>query len=206
MSWNPDYATLAELKAQLRIGDTADDAALAVVITAASRAIDHECNRQFGSASATTYYTYEDVLIERRRAVPIDDLTSTMGLTVTLDTTGLGSYTQVMVNGTDFDLYPWNAALNGVPYTHLVLRPRAVWFWPYWTKGVQVAATFGWSAIPAVVHQACLIQAARLFVRRDSAYGVAGDPTMGSQVRLLARLDPDVALLLQTVKRQWGAA
>lgn len=60
--------------------------------------------------------------------------------------------------------------------------------------------------MPAVVSSACLIQAARFFVRRDSSYGIAGSPELGNELRLLARLDPDVALLLTSVKRWWAAA
>ena len=46
--WQPDYITVAEAKDALRIGDDADDAQLAMWISAASRAIDTHTNRQFG--------------------------------------------------------------------------------------------------------------------------------------------------------------
>lgn len=207
MTWKPVYATVDELKAQLRIGDTVDDDALAVALEAASRAIDQATNRQFGvvDSPVTNFYTDACTVLENRRALPIDDLMNTSGLTVKFDSTGLGAYTETVVSGTDFDLWPWNAVVNGVPYTHLVMRPQSTFWLPGWTRAVSVTATFGWSDVPAVVKQACLITAARLFVRRDSAYGVAGSPDMGSQIRLLSSLDPDVQVLLQVVKRRWGA-
>ena len=39
-------------------------------------------------------------------------------------------------------------------------------------------------------------EASRWFARRNSPYGIAGSPEMGSELRLLAKLDPDVAVML----------
>jgi hypothetical protein len=41
------------------------------------------------------------------------------------------------------------------------------------------------------------MQASRLLSRRDAPFGIAGSPEMGSEMRLLAKLDPDVDLLVQ---------
>lgn len=206
-----DYCQVQDLKAQLRIpdGDTIDDAALQVAITAASRAIDLACDRQFGvtGSAVDRFYAYGGLYIEGRLALAVTDLMTTVGLAVNIDTTGNGTYIQTLVNATDFDLYPWNAAVDGKPWTHLVIRPYGTaWYFPAWAKSVKVTGNFGWTAVPVVVEQACLIQAARFFTRRDSAYGVAGSPELGSQIRLLSQLDPDVALMLASVKRHWGAA
>lgn len=203
-----DYCSLAELKAQLRIGDTVDDTAVATAITAASRAIDLQAARQFGldPAPATRYYTYDGACIEGRPAVEIDDLMTSGGLVVSLDTGTEGTYTGSVVLGTDYDLWPRNAAADLRPWTHIVLRRAPAFFFPYWPGAVRVEASFGWSSVPMIVEQACLIQAARFFVRRDSTYGVAGDPSQGSQVRLFSKLDPDVALMVSTVRRWWGVA
>lgn len=59
--------------------------------------------------------------------------------------------------------------------------------------------------IPDAVKLACTIQAARFFKRRDAAFGVAGSPELGNELRLLAKLDPDVALLVSAHKVWWGA-
>lgn len=56
--------------------------------------------------------------------------------------------------------------------------------------------TFDPDDIPPGVHVAALIQSSRLFHRKDSPYGIAGSPAEGSELRLLARLDPDVDALL----------
>ena len=52
--------------------------------------------------------------------------------------------------------------------------------------------------LPAVVKQAGLLQAARLFKRQSATFGIAQVGTIdgGQGMRLLARLDPDVELLL----------
>lgn len=214
----PDYATRDELKVQLRIVDSAgdpltspiaEDDALDLALTAASRAIDRECHRQFGveATTATRYYTPDcGFMIDGYSALPIDDVQSTTSMVISVDTAGVYTYTGTLTLGTDVELWPRNAAADGKPWTHLLVKPNAVTYWPLHQDAVRVVAKFGWTAVPAVVHQACLIQAARFFVRRDSAYGVAGSPDVGSEVRLLARLDADVALLLQSVKRYWGAA
>jgi hypothetical protein len=204
-----DYTDLASLKAHLRITDTADDTALGFAITAASRAIDQYCNRWFGKDSAATdrVYTYRGNYIEGRIGLLVNDIADTTGMTVTLDLDYDGTFETSLTNGTDYDLWPWNAAQYGEPYTAIVLRPRAGAWFPAWARGVKVHAIHGYGAsVPTVVAQACLIQAARFFVRRDSPYGIAGSPELGSEIRLLAALDPDVQAMLTTVKRPWGLA
>lgn len=59
--------------------------------------------------------------------------------------------------------------------------------------------------VPSGVRLACLLQASRWYKRRDAAFGVLGSPDMGNMTRLLAKLDPDVAVLISTYKRPWGA-
>lgn len=201
-----DYCSLAELKAQLRITDTVDDAALAISITAASRAIDQYCNRFFGQDASTSarVYTYHGGYIAGRIALPIDDIMDTTGMSVVLDLDYDGVFDQALTLNVDYDMWPWNAPANSEPYTAIVLRPRAVAWFPWWARGVQVTAKHGWTAVPVPVKQACLIQASRFFMRRDSWYGVAGSPDVGSEIRLLASLDPDVQAMLGTVRRWWG--
>lgn len=207
MALYPDYATTADLKAWLRISDAVDDTELAVAVMAASRAIDKACNRQFGlnGAAVARYYRFDGQCIQGRRAVQVDDLMTTTGLVVKIDQGEDGVYEQTLTLGTDFDLWPWNAAGDNMPWTHIVFRPSAAVL-PYGLpREVEAAGNWGWSTVPTVVYQACLLQASRFFVRRDSQYGVAGSPETGTELRLLERLDPDVAVMLSTVRRWWGA-
>jgi hypothetical protein len=57
------------------------------------------------------------------------------------------------------------------------------------------------------VEQATLLQASRFHARRFSPYGVAGSPELGSELRLLAKLDADVELALSKAQlvRWWAA-
>lgn len=204
MPLRPDYVTSAQLKAHLRITDAADDLSIALVITAASRAIDKSTGRQFGlngSAVARTY-TWNGAYIDCLPALAIDDVMTPTGLVVKIDQAGQGTYGTAL---TAVDPWPFNAAADSRPWTHLVWRSYASGFPGRRSQAVQVTANWGWTAVPEIVQEACLIQAARLFVRRDSQYGVAGSPEFGSELRLLERLDPDVALMLQTVRRYWAA-
>jgi hypothetical protein len=202
MAWSPDYCSASELKAHLRVSDSADDAEIGIVISAASRAIDHAAGRQFGNASQTRVYAWRGECAEGRPAVGIDDVMTTVGLTVKLDTDNDGSFATTLTLGTDFDMWPANAPADGEPWTHLKFLPGGVL--PDYP--VQVAGTFGWTAVPTIVKNACLIQAARFFVRRDASFGVAGSPELGSETRLLERLDPDVAVMIAAVRKWWGAA
>lgn len=208
MSWQPDYVTAEQLKAHLRVTDAADDVPILLALQSASRAIDHACGRQFGleNSAVDRYYTYDPGLfLDCLPAVQIDDLASNTDLVVSIDEDGSGDYATELVEGTDYTLWPPNAELDARPYTHLLTRSTSAYRWARYANGVKVTGIFGWFAVPDTVEQACLIQAARFFVRRDSSYGIAGSPELGNELRLLDRLDPDVALLLTSVKRHWGA-
>ncbi len=49
MAWAPDYVTVEELKAFIKVGDSIDDDELALIPGTVSRAIDQHCSRQFGA-------------------------------------------------------------------------------------------------------------------------------------------------------------
>lgn len=204
MAWAPDYATTGELAAHVRIGDTADDAQLALAVAAASRTIDRACSRQFGKLATATarYYTAR---WDPRRClwfVVIDDLMSSTGLTVKYDEDEDQTYGTTL---TDYVLRPINAASEGRPWTELWVRstsddqPTAL------EDGMKVTAAWGWSGVPDAIRQACLLQASRLLARRDAPFGIAGSPDAGSEMRLLARLDPDVSVAVRPYRRAWGA-
>jgi hypothetical protein len=209
VAWSPDYITLAQLKDSLRITDTVDDAMLGFAITAASRAIDQHCGRQFGqlAAPAARYYEPRWDRRQTRWLIPIDDLMTTTGLAIATDVNDDGTWGTALVLNTDVSLFPWNAAADGLPWTALA-GGKSVTFSPPSTvlfdRTVRVTAQWGWSAVPSVVVQATLIQASRFFKRRDAPFGIAGSPDMGSELRLLAKVDPDVQLVLDPVRRLWG--
>jgi hypothetical protein len=68
-----------------------------------------------------------------------------------------------------------------------------------------ITVKWGWTAFPVPVVNAAKLQTARFVARRDSPYGIAGSPDQGSEMRLLARVDPDVAVILRPFVRVWAA-
>lgn len=195
MTWAPDYLTLPQGKAALRIADSIDDAELPTWITAASRAIDQSCNRQFGNvALETRTYRRPAVYVPGLQlwVLDIDDVQNTTGMTVNGATLAASGAV----------LLPSNAALKGKPYTSIGWTdpPQT----PYYGAPAPnlLAAPWGWTAIPANVIGAAKLQLNRWAARRDSPFGVAGSPSDGSEIRLLARLDPDVVTLLNGFRRR----
>lgn len=75
----------------------------------------------------------------------------------------------------------------------------------YLPQAVRITGIWGWSAVPYEVQSACLIQSSRIFVRRQSPFGIAGTPELGT-VRLTSRLDPDVEALLRPFRKNNGLA
>lgn len=190
MAWRPDYIDANALKAYMRIdpSDTTDDAEIATVISGASRAIDNHCGRQFGKVDSPEQRVYTAWWHTKRGqwVADIDDLATDMGITVETDAGQI----------TEFDLLPANAVKDGRVYTRIAIRRTSTVQPTGREDELRITAPWGWSAVPAEVVNAAKIQAHRFFVRRVSPFGVAGSPDTGNELRLLARLDPDVAVSL----------
>lgn len=193
MAWAPDYVTVEKLASYLRIDDPADDPELALAITDASRAIDHAANRQFGlidNPEARAYPARFDYG-RGRWVVDVDDFQTATGLVVTVDGTAV----------TVFGREPVNAAQKGRPWTRLAFTDDSEAVPSCSPYEVVVTARWGWTEVPATVEQAALLQASRFFTRRNAPFGVAGSPDAGSEMRLLAKVDPDVAVSLTAYRR-----
>lgn len=198
MAWAPDYVTPSEAKDYLRIPDDVDDTEIGFAITAASRAIDRATGRQFGvvAAAEERFYTpYWDRDLEVY-AVDIDDLQTTTDLAVE-DENAETLAALVTLGDGGYRLEPRNALQIGRAWTRLVTTTCGTGDW-------AVTAIWGWTAVPDTIKQAVLMQVNRLIKRREAPFGVAGSPE-GGELRLLAKLDPDVEVLVGTYKR-WGAA
>lgn len=194
MSWAPTYASSMDLAGYLRVDDGVDEDEMVLALAAASRAVDSTCRRQFGQASGSRVYTARPE--SGRWVVDTDDLVSVSAVATDTDLDG-GFATVVtgMVPG------PVNAPADGHPYTRLTSRAEI----SLALDAVRVTGVFGWESVPDVVCQATLVQASRFMARRDSPFGVAGSPETGSELRLLSRVDPDVAVMLQPYTRRWWA-
>lgn len=203
MAWAPDYCDTIELAEFLRISDSVDDYQLVHAIAAASRAVDKATGRQFGvvAAAEARYYTARYAARPGRWVVDIDDLMSTTDLVVDVDTDGDDSFADEI---TDYVLRPRNAAPSGRPWTELAVPATSTVQPPTALEAVRITAIWGWTEVPDAVKQATLLQASRLASRRNSPFGVAGSPEAGTELRLLARLDPDVEVTLAPYRRKRG--
>lgn len=189
------YASLAELKSAIRIQDTDSDALLTIALDAATEAINEHCNRTFIAAEEASTRYFQPVC----GVVTVDDIYTTDGLIVSAG--GVAIPAAVPNVSAGYTLTPENSAATDEPYTGLYYRsfPLDVWplLWAVQRARVAVTAKWGYAAeVPAAVRMACLLQASRWFARRNSPYGIAGSPDMGSELRLLAKLDADVAVML----------
>lgn len=196
MTISNGYCTLAELKARLGIdsGDLTDDAVLEAVIEGVSRFIDDICGRRFYTTTSdeTRYYSAEDGSV-----LDVDDLASLT--TLATDHDGDGVY-ETTWDSDDYVLEPYNAALDGRPYTRIRVAPGGRYGFPTTRRGVKIVGKFGWSTVPKPVCEAAILLSARLFKRKDAVFGVTGSAEMG-QMMVIPKLDPDVAMLLMGVRR-----
>lgn len=193
MAWAPDYVSVDDLSDYLRIPDIDDDVQLGLAAAAASRAVDQECARQFGQIAAAEprIYTARYDHGRYRWVLDIDDLQDATGLAVDVDGTAVAT----------FQLEPVNATADGIPWTRILFTPDSEAIPSSSPYRAEVTAKWGWTAVPTIVQQATMLQASRFFTRRNAPFGIAGSPDQGSEMRLLARVDPDVAVILRPVRR-----
>ena len=195
------YATLAQVKAALRITDTVDDTLLEMARVSASNLIDGYTGRTFTPSGTVTrvFAPADDYVLQT------DDIAGT-AVTIT-SSTGADGVFDVTWKTTDYQLEPLNGVSNGqaVPFT----RIRAIqdYLWPVagGEATVRIAGVYGFPSIPLVITQAAVLQSSRIFTRLQSPLGVAGFGEMGV-VRVTRALDPDVAALVEPYRRIVGVA
>lgn len=184
------YCTLADLKAVLRIVDNVDDALLEARIDEASRTIDDYCDRRF---YADTVASARVFVAPSGRYVLTDDIASTTGLVVKVDTTHDGTYATTLT-ASQYQLEPLNAVAKGDSVTRIVATGSTSFPTTQAPAPVEVTAIWGWPSIPSPVKSACILMAGRLTKRGDSLLGVAGFGDLGAiSVR---NIDPDVQKML----------
>lgn len=225
-----DFCTLDELRSYIaQTGQTPnpsiDDPYLQLAADAATTALQTACNRTFEAttAAATRTFTfrpsgspygtsgdyygnidwsviYPTLYNSLPPQLEVDDYfldVQTIGQITVTDYITAGMYTPTRG-------WPYNAASKGEAFTRLefALGTRL----PTGQGQLLVNAKWGWSAIPSTIKNACLLQASRYYARRTSPMGVAGIGDMGQAIRLQARLDPDVAQMVNNFNRYWAVA
>lgn len=219
------YASAAELRAEMNLDSTDDDATLERLLDAATTKIDKYCGREqdgfeADAAASARYYVGSGKPYQR-----IHECVSVSAVAVKgSPSDDEGDYTSWTVGTigttTSADVFPATGdpkrpAYNTTPYTLLVIGANADYscftsgdfvgragFEPSTTvaKGVatvQVTARWGYATIvPDDVKEACIMQAARWYKRLQSAMA---DTTATAEMGTLLyqkSLDPDIKGIL----------
>lgn len=198
----PNYGDLPTLKQMLSISDTARDALLTMALTSASRQIDRMCSRRFYLDTVVSTRTFTPVRRESwyisGGAIQVDDIGSTTGLIVAEGWQNWNASNNPTWTPTsaDLTLLPDNALALGLPITALQ-RTIGTIVDPY--VQVQVTALWGWPAVPDEINLATLLQAARLYRRKDSPEGILGNTDFGTM--RVAGMDRDVQALCDPYRK-----
>lgn len=181
------YVTVDEVKASLDVGaSSALDSEIERWSRAASRAIDGICGRRFWADTELNERRYT---ARTRSLIQINDVYDFETLTVDGIEWSEGS----------FLLLPLNAELDGEPYTSI---EAVTGRFSKATGAVVVAGKFGWSAVPAQVNAAATILTVRMLTRAKRApFGIVTAGQDVAAVMRLAKTDPDVSALLDSVTR-----
>lgn len=140
--------------------DSGDDSVIEEIITATSRFIDGEDARRFykNEVDEIRYYTTDDPTYVRP-----DDLVS---ITTLYTDDGSRNYATTWTED-DFDLWPYNAALEGRPYVQIVRSPYSNYLFPVnVAKGIKVEGVFGWPSVPKQIKEACIMISLSAYKRR----------------------------------------
>lgn len=198
-----DYATAAEIKAVISDASLGSgyDALLALLATRASRLIDRLTGRKPGAyevdADVTLYFDGSggrEQWIEELAAAPT---------TVSVAEGGnLSAYTAWA--STDYLLWPYNALDRGEPYLRLDVDglngTKAAWY--RFPKAVKIVGKFGYStSAPDDVKQAVIVQCVRWWKRGQQAFQDVGAIVDLGQLSFVKKLDPDVELLVEHLRR-----
>lgn len=192
----------SDLKTHLGISDTTDDTTLTTAASAACRAVQRWCGREFdatttASASARTFRPSSPTLCIT------DDFWTTSALVVKYELSDNGTWGSTLTLNTDFIVEPLNGREDGISVPYRKIRTVS-WIFPVVETtfpSVQVTAAWGWSAIPDDVKLAALILGARIWKRKNSPEGVLGGFQDFGAVRISTRQDPDVVNLLSDYRR-----
>lgn len=187
-----EYIPIELLKSSLKITDSDREDLLEQALTGASRGIDNFTGRRFWldeTPSARVVNPRRNVVCDEEGShLLVDDIGDAAGLLVEV---GRGSsWTDVTAS---VEAEPTDALDKDEPVTKLLYL---LGLWRYAAgQRVRITARWGWPVIPDVVKTATLIQAGRLYKRKDSPEGILGSAEWG--VVRLARIDPDMQALLE---------
>ena len=184
-----DYGTLAALRKRVgaEAADTSRDDELTSALSAASRSIDKTTGRRFWLDDVPVQRVFRPAGRVVREAdgelLLVDDIGDVTDMVVEIGSSS--TWTAV----TDYETQPDNALADGRPITGL-LRAGG-----WGASRARILVRWGWPIEPDEITEASLIQATRLYKRKDSPEGIIGSSEWG--VRNLSRRDPDVWALIE---------
>ena len=197
------YATVAELAAHLGLSDAitasgqmvdaSRNARYQLALDTASAMVDQDTGRVFTSSTAT-----KTLMSSGETLLLVPDLISVTTLKV--DEDGDGVFEETLTTA-DYELISFNETHAGWPY-QAVQRIDDVWPIPVWggrRKLVQIAGTWGWSAVPTAIKQATILMAARQVARGNASLGVQSIPDLGGFG--IRNTDPDYVALIAPYRR-----
>lgn len=179
----PQYVTPAELGQHLnmRNPDDVQTEMLTRAIEAASVQIDGICGRTFDAVPEVRYFTALTV-----NAVDLGYVTTITSIGI--DSLGDYSYSS--------PLLPANYFLTDTRgRRYLQLKDTALENFPLTLNAIQVTGTFGEATPPADIKMATMLQAARLWKRKDAVFGEINNQ-MG-YMRIASTFDLDAKQLLK---------
>lgn len=195
------YATLEQAKARMELldADTKFDELIGMLLEVASRKIDDYCNVVHGhfGASTTTetrYYTAEE-----GHTLKVDNLLSISSSGLETDDGANRTYSSTWSTG-DFDLLPYNAALENRPYWQIETVASGSYAFPVGVpRGVKITGVFGYSVnVAPQIREACLLLVSRFKARQTSPFATLGSAEVG--VFRISAVDPDVKDLLDVYR------
>ena len=193
------YVDKTDLKNMIGLSGTSQDNNIDNAINASSRLIDQITGRHFYKSESVQvkYFTPDNHYI-----LDVPDIATTTGLIVQLDTTDDGSHNKTITLDTDFYLKAINVTDlegdNDIPYQTLVILDKrsSERFDPDIVKNVKITATWGYNSVPDAIKQATLLQASRLWKRKDSPFSTYGSGDTG-ETELFQKMDPDAKTLIK---------
>lgn len=187
------YCTVEALKSRLGIDadDTADDFELHAACFAASRSLEHFCDRTFWRTSASEVRTFVPQSWYCLKLPSFNDLVSVASLKT--DAGGDGTF-ETSWTASEYQLLPQNpaAAPETRPYTEIKALSRT--FPKLYTTGVrtdtvQITGVFGWPAVPWGIKMAARILAQDAFKLKDTNFGQSGEGDFAIRVGDNARAE-----------------
>lgn len=183
MALGDAYVVKADFKARLNITTSDQDTVIDQTLAAASRYVDSECGQEFNKSATATAKVFTARFPD---AIELPNLVSVSELATD---NGTRLYESIWA-GTDYDLYPFDAADRNVPYTEIRRSPLGVYSWPFSVKGVRITGIWGWPAVPSAITQATMRVAERVWALSRAPLGLQG---AGEFSMPIASGDADVA-------------